>query len=373
MATKVKAMGYNFMVFMYFGFEITTSSYHWLVNGRFRFLSTEKVLADTFLFAMNPIKITATLCASIVALHGSAFAEGDGWSSDFASAKKQATESKKDMLLDFTGSDWCGWCIKLKDEVFKHDEFKNGVKDSLVLVEVDFPKDKSKLSEETQKQNKELGKKFGVKGYPSIVLCDAGGLPYAVTGYQKGGPGKYLEHLNELRGNKAKRDEAFASAAKAEGPTKAKALVAALDTMGLDDQVVANFYGDVIEQIKAADPKDETGFGKKAATKQRLADFQAALQELGGKNDMEGALALVDKTLKDGGFDTEQTLQMMMTRAAIYAQQGKFDDAIKEVDEAKKVAPDSPLIPGIDGFRKRLEDGKKKASEAPAKEGDKAE
>ena len=182
-----------------------------------------------------------------------------------------------------------------------------------------------------------------------------------------------MEHLNDLRGNKAKRDEAFAAAAKAEGTAKAKALVSALDAMELDDQVVANFYGDVVEQIKAADPKDETGFGKKAATKQRLADFQAALQELGGKRDMEGALALVDKTLKEGGFDSEQTLQMMMTRAAIYAQQGKFDDAIKAVDEAKKVDPESPLIPGIDGFRKRLEDGKKKAAEAPAKEGVKEE
>ncbi len=333
----------------------------------FGFLSTGDVAASTLHAAMNPIKITATLCAAIVAFHGSAFAEDEGWSSDFAAAKKQAAESKKDLLLDFTGSDWCGWCIKLKDEVFKHDEFKKGVKDTLVLVEVDFPKDKSKLTEETQMQNKDLGEKFAIKGYPSIILCDAEGRPYAATGYQKGGPEKYVEHLNELRGNKTKRDEAFAAAAKAEGPAKAKALVAALAAMELDDQVVANFYGDISEQIKAADPKDETGFGKKAAMKKRLADFQESLQELAGKQDMDGALALVDKTIKEGGFDTEQTLQIMMTRSVIYAQQGKFDDALKSVDEAKKFAPDSPLIPGIDGFRKRLEDGKKKASEPPAK------
>lgn len=322
---------------------------------------------------MNSIKITTILCAAIAAFHGSAFAEGDGWSSDFAAAKKQATESKKDLLLDFTGSDWCGWCIKLKDEVFKHDEFKNGVKDSFVLVEVDFPKNKSKLSEETQKQNIELGKKYPVRGYPSILLCDASGLPYAVTGYQEGGPEKYVEHLNELRGHKLKRDEAFATAAKAEGSAKAKALISALDVMGLEDQVVANFYSDVIEQIKAADPKDETGYGKKAATKQRLADFQSALQELGAKKDMDGALALVEKTIQEGGFETEQTLQIMMTRALIFAQKGKSDEAIKAVDAAKKFAPESPLIPGIDDFRKRLEDSQKKVADAPAKEGAKKE
>ena len=68
---------------------------------------------------MNPIQFTSTLCAAIMALHGAAFAGGEGWLSDFAAAKKQAAESKKDLLLDFTGSDWCGWCIKLNDEVFK--------------------------------------------------------------------------------------------------------------------------------------------------------------------------------------------------------------------------------------------------------------
>lgn len=315
------------------------------------------------------MKITSTLCAAIVALHGVAFAGGEGWSSDYAAAKKQAAESKKDLLIDFTGSDWCGWCIKLNEEVFKHDAFKAGVKDSFVLVELDFPKDKSKLSEATQKQNAELGEKYAVQGYPSIVLCDAEGRPYAITGYQKGGPEKYVEHLNELRGRKAKRDEAFAVAGKAEGVEKAKALVTALAAMELEDDVVANFYGGVAEQIKAADPKDETGFGKKAAAKKRMMDFQQALEELAGKQDMDGALALVDKTIKEGGFETEDTLQVMMTRAVIFAQQNKFDEALKAVDEAKAFAPKSPLIPGIDGFRKRLEDSKKKGSE-PAEKGE---
>ena len=84
--------------------------------------------------------------------------------------KKQAAESNKDLLIDFTGSDWCGWCIKLHKEVFSQDAFKEGVKDKFVLVEIDFPKDKSKLSEETQKQNEELGEKYAVQGYPTILL-----------------------------------------------------------------------------------------------------------------------------------------------------------------------------------------------------------
>jgi hypothetical protein len=77
----------------------------------------------------------------------------------------------------------------------------------------------------------------------------------------------------------------------------------------------------------------------------------------------------VEKTLKEGGFETEDALQMMMIRASIFAQQNKFDDALKAIDDAKAFAPDSPMVSGIDDFRKRLEDGKKKAEAAPVKEG----
>ena len=177
------------------------------------------------------MKTFLKLCTAILALHisGQAFAGGEGWITDFDAAKKSASESKKDLLIDFTGSDWCGWCIKLNDEVFKQDAFKAGVKDSFVLVEIDFPRDKAKLSEETRKKNTELGDKYAVQGYPTILLCDAEGKPYAATGYQKGGPEKYVEHLNELRKNKAKRDEAArVTATLAATKARAQDLAAAL-------------------------------------------------------------------------------------------------------------------------------------------------
>ncbi len=314
------------------------------------------------------MKTFIKLCVTMLALHtsGHVFAGGEGWLTDIDAAKKTAGESKKDLLIDFTGSDWCGWCIKLNDEVFKHDAFKAGVKDSFVLVEIDFPRAKDKLPEDARKRNTELAEKYAVQGYPTILLCDAEGKPYAATGYQKGGPEKYVDHLNELRKNKIKRDEAFAKAAKANGVEKAKALVAALNAMKLDEKVVANFYGDIAEQVVAADPKDETGFAKKAKSGKRLEEFQKSLQELGAKRDHEGALALVEKTLKEGGFDTESTLQIMMTRSAIFASTGKFDEAIKAADEAKAYAPESPMAPMIDQFRKRLEQGKEESKKNPA-------
>ncbi len=313
---------------------------------------------------MNMKPIVGT-CATLVAFYcsGFAFAGDEGWSSDFAAAKKEAAESKKDLLIDFTGSDWCGWCIKLNKEVFSQEPFKAGVKDKFVLVELDYPQDKSKLSAETLKQNEELQKKYPVQGYPTILLTDADGKPFAVTGYEAGGPEAYVKHLDELRAKKVARDESFATAAKASGVEKAKALVAALAAMGLEDAMISKFYGDVAEEIKAADPKDETGFTKKAAAKARVATFQSELQACAQKDDHVGALALVDKTLKDGGFSTEDTQQIMITRAMIFNQQKKFDEALKALDEARAFAPDSEKAAGMDGIKTRIEAGKKAATD----------
>ncbi|RTZ92442.1 MAG: hypothetical protein DSY92_02520, partial [Planctomycetota bacterium] len=121
------------------------------------------------------------------------------WVMDISIAKELARKEGKDILINFTGSDWCGWCIKLNNEVFKHDSFLKGVADHFVLVEIDFPQDKSKLNDATKKQNEALQKTYQVQGFPTILLMDEQGRPYAKTGYRPGGPEAYLKHLTELR------------------------------------------------------------------------------------------------------------------------------------------------------------------------------
>jgi len=318
------------------------------------FRASEDILMK---FHSTPLAALVGLCSI-----GSAFAGGDGWTSDFEAAQKQAVAEKKDLLVDFTGSDWCGWCIKLNDEVFKKDEFKKGVKDKFILVDIDFPQDDSKLSEANKKQNAELQEKFGVEGFPSILLCDATGKPFAKTGYEAGGPENYLTNLNTLFKNKAKRDEAFAM--KSEGVEKAKALVSALKEMDLSDAAVASFYGDVVGQIKAADPKDETGYIKQLESKEKIAKFEAKLDELGQSEDFAGAMALVEKCLKEDGFEGEAKQQVLATKAMIFVQLKKFDEALKSVDEAKAVDPKSEIGQQMDGFKEKLTQMKN----APAEE-----
>jgi len=208
---------------------------------------------------LKRLTLTAILTTLCIASTQS-FAAGEGWTEDYAAAKTQAAEQNKDLLLDFTGSDWCGWCIKLVEEVFSKDEFKTYADDHFVLVELDFPRDKSKISDETQAQNTKLQQQFGVRGFPTIILTDEEGRPYAKTGYQRGGPEAYVAHLEKLKSIRTQRDEHLAAAKDAEGIEKAKHLHAAMQAVG--DDMATQHYKSIVDKIVELDAENEAGLKK---------------------------------------------------------------------------------------------------------------
>ncbi len=124
-------------------------------------------------------------------------ARADLWTDDYAKAAAKAKSEGKALLLDFTGSDWCGWCKKLDAEVFSKKEFKEYAQQNLVCVTVDFPHSFN-LSSKQARQNEELAAKYGVHGYPTIVLLDPEERPIGVTGYQPGGAKSYVQHLQGI-------------------------------------------------------------------------------------------------------------------------------------------------------------------------------
>lgn len=124
----------------------------------------------------------------------SSSADNLNWNGNLEKAVEQAKKENKAVLVNFTGSDWCIWCKRLSAEVFQQKEFEEYAKKSLVLVMLDFPKD-IEQTQETKEYNNKLAQKYGIQGFPTILLIDGQGKLVAQTGYQPGGAAKYVEHL----------------------------------------------------------------------------------------------------------------------------------------------------------------------------------
>jgi thioredoxin-related protein len=126
------------------------------------------------------------------------------WETDINKAIKVSNKTKKPMLLFFTGSDWCGWCIRLQKEVLKTPEFTKWAQANVVLVELDYPRSKPQ-SDIIKNQNNGLQQTFGIQGFPTIYFATAkvkAGKPsytgIGSTGYVAGGPKAWLEVANGI-------------------------------------------------------------------------------------------------------------------------------------------------------------------------------
>ncbi len=122
-----------------------------------------------------------------------------GWLNDYKKAEQEAKARNKFLLLDFTGSDWCGWCKKLDKEILSQSQFKDYARDNLVLLEVDFPRVKPQ-STELRKQNQELARQYEVQGFPTIVVLNGDGQKlWQYDGYFPGGLAAFIAQLEKLR------------------------------------------------------------------------------------------------------------------------------------------------------------------------------
>ena len=147
---------------------------------------------------MNHLFRAIASALSLLILSAATVSAAGGWDDDYEKALARAKTEKKLVLLDFTGSDWCGWCIKLDKEVFSKSEFKTYAKENLVLVEVDFPQGKRQTAK-LKAQNEKLQKEFGIQGYPTLIVLNSEGKKVAQLGYEAGGPTPFVAKLKELQ------------------------------------------------------------------------------------------------------------------------------------------------------------------------------
>jgi protein disulfide-isomerase len=149
---------------------------------------------------MKKLLLIAFLILSTTTLNAQEFT----WHTDVSKASEIAMKEKKPLLLFFTGSDWCGWCIRLQKEVFKTPEFEKWAKANVVLVDLDYPR-RTPQPEEIKAQNQQLQAMFRVQGYPTIWFVNPEKKDGTInlnglgnTGYVAGGPEKWLATANDI-------------------------------------------------------------------------------------------------------------------------------------------------------------------------------
>jgi thioredoxin-related protein len=129
---------------------------------------------------------------------GSEQAKQLNWYTDVREAIAISNREKKPLMMFFTGSDWCGWCIRLQNEVLKTPEFRKWANENVILVELDYPR-RTAQTTEIKNQNAELQQAFGIQGFPTVYFTNAESKDGKVnfkglgnTGYVAGGPTAWL-------------------------------------------------------------------------------------------------------------------------------------------------------------------------------------
>jgi len=305
--------------------------------------------------------LAAAMPALILSLSSLAQA-GEGWITSFESAKTTAAKENKDIMMDFTGSDWCGWCIKLQKEVFTTDTFKQEAPQHFVLLELDYPQ-KKELPKEEKEQNDAMQKTYSVEGFPTILLTDAKGRPYAKTGYQAGGPEAYNKHLNELRQVREKRDAAFKRAEAAGGLEKANAINEGLKA--LEPELVMAYYSAEVDQIIGLDAEDKIGFKAKKEYSTKRAGLDKELKELAQAQKPKDFEEAIDAFIAKEKIAPADLQDLMLTKLQVLgpADLDKADalmDAVIKVDEKSELAGRAKEIKTrIVAMREQVEKSKK--------------
>jgi thioredoxin-related protein len=274
------------------------------------------------------------------------------WIRDLDSAKKEATTSKKDLLILFTGHGWCLHCQELDREVFQQAAFVEPVKRDFVFVEFDFtfgdtPEEKTRAA-----RFRKLQEKYLVHSFPTVVLADADGMPYAIqSGYAKGTRvTKSLAMIRLAQVAKAQRDRNFKLAALATGIERDEylhkgiqavaGLLGSIDDRG--DDPVLTFYQAQVQDILKADTTDAgTVRAQYEARRKKRDDWVAReavftkLRDFDATKDYRGALKYLDEQLKKSD-DRDLHWRLEKTRQAYLECDGQHDEALKNTRRLSK-------------------------------------
>lgn len=122
------------------------------------------------------------------------------WKLDFEQAKKLAIEENKNIVIVFSGSDWCAPCIKLDRNIWQSEAFNKAAEENWIIVRADFPRKKANQLEEIQiTKNRKLAEKYNTEGsFPLVVVVDKNGKLLGKMGFKNVTPEEYIKMIHDV-------------------------------------------------------------------------------------------------------------------------------------------------------------------------------
>ncbi len=276
-------------------------------------------------------------------------AEDDQWTEDVEKAIKTAKTTKKDLVLLFTGSDWCPPCKRLEKEVLGQKDFQFEVTQQFVLVKFDFLRN-TPQDETIAGRNRKWAQDYGVEGYPTVICVDKDLKPYGITGYQAGGVENYLAILEEFRQARITRDEKLAAANKVKGLDRAKLLDEAI--AGIDELIVEVYYPEIVKEIVELDKNDDLGLRSKWNAAQEAEMRKIVMTDILMISRLEKpakAIAFIDEIMGEFQFPSRQKLAIYQIKLNLVR---KLDDT----DKLDALLDEMINLEGVEGeTRERLQ------------------
>lgn len=296
----------------------------------------------------------------------------EGWGTDFNQGLATAAAEGRTALVEFTGSDWCPPCMFVRSKILPTQAFKDfAEKNKLVLVELDFPRDESKVAPEVRAEREAISARYKVEGFPSMMVLDGAGNVYAKIVGAANSPEEYISNLQAGLDVKAAFDAKIAEAETLSGLERATALAAALRLLPEDCR---DLRTDIVEEVISNDPEDTTGLRKASERKKLMAaqvlEFRKGLvqcaEQVTGKpgsaptpEDMEKLItatrAECAKYLEREGLLPEVRQIVLGFVAESYLIEKNYAQAVEYLDKAIAEAPDSSDAPQLQQLKARLQ------------------
>jgi|FLOH01.1.fsa_nt_gi thioredoxin-related protein len=290
------------------------------------------------------------------------------WYADFDLAAAAAQEQGKDLLVDFTGSDWCGWCIKLDEQVFDHEAFLKPAQEKFILLKLDFPNGEEAIAAvPNPKRNEELQGKYKVGGFPTVLLMTATGEVFGQTGYEDMTPEEYVANLAKLssEGKAAIKAVKELVAQYQTAEDKLSIVKLAIDQLGKNaDKPGAEQLADLARKIFTLDPENKHMLA--VSTLQALVDaglttksdfalaqkydaknengliegfLKGALSNLASLDDVAAFVAMAEDFYALGNIKDKEFVGAAFTNAAYFCNQhlDRLEDAKTWAKRAKEV------------------------------------